>query len=131
MARGRADLSFRWTVVWLVIIAPAAWVGSQFGPLGLALALTGVGVVGLVPNWYFLVRPLCGAGFLEYFRELAMPLLFSLLAGVLAYAAVTPLTADLPRLGLGLGVGSAVYLSLSLFLDRAWRNTVLELLKFR
>ncbi len=131
MARGRADISFKWTVAWLLVIAPAAWAGSQFGPLGLALALTAVAFVGLVPNWYFLVRPLCGAGFIEYFRELVPPLIYALLAGAIAYAAASPVTADLPRLALGLGAGTVVYLSLSLTLDRAWRNAILELLGFR
>ena len=73
MACGRADVNFRWNAAMLLIYPPVVWGGSQFGTIGLAFALTGLVLCALGPAWYFLVRPLCAAGFGEYFRELAVP----------------------------------------------------------
>jgi O-antigen/teichoic acid export membrane protein len=136
MARGRVDLGFRWNLAWMGIFAAAAYAGSQFGALGMALALLSVSMVGQLPNWYFLVRPLCGARFGEYFRTLAVPLALALLAGAAALAAVSlpvaglgvDLGGALPRLAAGLAVGAAAYWGLCLVFNREWTNAVLELL---
>lgn len=129
MARGRADLSFKWNLAWLFIIPISVWAGSRFGEAGIAFALTVLGVAGLVPNWYFLVFPLCGAGFVEYFRALAVPLAVSLAAGLGAYLAVSPLSGDIERLAVGTACGAVLYLALSLKFNPAWPRAMLALCK--
>lgn len=131
MARGRADLSFKWNLFWLPIFAVAVWLGSQFGAHGIALGLAALGIIGLLPNWYFLVRPLCGAGFGEYFRELGIPLALSAAAALVARIAVAGLVGDLPRLAVGLGCGGVAYVIVSFYFNRSWSLAVLELLKLR
>ncbi len=128
LARGRIDLGFRWNLGWTAVFAAAAAIGSLYGALGMAAALVAVGVVAQLPNWYFLVRPLCGAGIGEYFRALAVPLALALPAGLAALAAVQGLEGDLARLAAGGAVGGAAYWGLCLAFNREWTGAVLELL---
>jgi lipopolysaccharide exporter len=128
MARGRADLSFKWNLVWLLITPPTIWAGSQFGTMGMAIAMLALGVVGYWPNWYFLVRPLCGAGLEEYTRQLAVPLALALTAGVAGCAVAYVLDGGLLRVMIGGLTGCLVYCGLSWKFNRVWVSAMLELL---
>jgi O-antigen/teichoic acid export membrane protein len=127
MARGRADLSFKWNLAWLVVFPPAIWAGSQFGAAGMAIVMTGLGIVGYWPNWYFLVRPLCGAGLGEYTKQLAVPLILSAIAGAVALLGASMFEGNLLRLIAGTASGALIYLVASWKFNRAWVNAVMEL----
>lgn len=131
MACGKADLNFRWNLAWLFILPPVVWAASAYGPEALAAALTGLLVLGFVPTWYFLVRPLCHATLGEYTRQLAVPLGLSALAGALAYAIALPFTHDAARLALGLAGGGLAYGVLSVYFNGAWLRAVLEVVAFK
>lgn len=131
MALGRPDLSFHWNLALLLIMAPAVWLGSQFGLIGMAIAITLVAALLYVPNWYFLVRPLCGANFGEYTAQVAVPLGLSLVAGVAGYFSAQLFVNDLARLAMGMLAGGAVYLGLSWYLNRAWAGAMIELIGMR
>jgi hypothetical protein len=83
-----------------------------------------------VPNWYFLVRPLCGAGFGEYSRQFLSPLFASVTAAAVAFGAVWSLSGDVVRLSVGLVVGGAVYVGLSSRINREWFVPMRALLRF-
>jgi O-antigen/teichoic acid export membrane protein len=127
MARGRADLSFKWNMVWLLIMPPAIWFGSQYGVMGMAVAMTALGFIGYWPNWYFLVRPLCGAKLGEYSVQIAVPLVLSLLGGIVGYLSIYALVGDFLRLIVGVSIGGVVYLGLSWRFNRVWVDAMLEL----
>jgi len=127
-AVGRADLAFKWNLTLLLMVSPLLWVGAQYGNQGIALALLAMAVVFAVPGWYVLVRPLCGAGFIEYFKQLLIPLMVALLSSTIAYVAVWPFSDLGVRLGLGLSIGGLGYLILSRLLNRTWFEAILELL---
>jgi lipopolysaccharide exporter len=131
MACGRADLSFRWNVALLLAAAPVVWAGSLHGQWGLALAVTGLIAAVLLPNWYFLVRPLCGATLAEFMQTLWMPLALSVAAGLSAHVATLALEGTVLRLATGMAVGAVAYLALSRAFNRAWLDTVLEMLRRR
>lgn len=128
MAVGRADLEFKWNMAWLFIMPPSIWFGSQFGPLGMAMVMAGLGVAGYTPNWYFLVRPLCGAKYSEYSVQFAVPLAISLVAGLAGYLGANPFATDLVRLVAGGLAGGLVYIGLSWYLNRVWVEAMMELL---
>lgn len=128
MARGRANLSFKWNLAWLVISPPAIWLGSQFGSIGMAWAMLGLGIFGYWPNWYFLVHPLCGAGLGEYSLQLTVPLWISVMAGFAGFVVVAPFEGDVLRLTVGSLVGGLVYLGLSLRFNRVWTDAMTELM---
>ena len=131
MARGRADLSFKWNMVWLFIMPPTIWIGSQFGISGMTISLAMLSVLAFWPNWYFLIRPLCGAGFGEYSIHLATPLILSSCAGLVGYCTAYLLDGNLLRLTIGVSVGGLVYLGLSWRFNRVWINAMIELLEGR
>lgn len=125
---GRADLAFKWNLALLIVVPPALWIGAQYGNQGLGLALILINLILIVPGWYVLVRPLCGAGFVEFFRQLLMPLIVASLAVAVAYAATWSLINEAARLGAGLGIGALIYLILSNLLNRPWIDAMRELL---
>lgn len=127
-ATGRADLSFRWNVGLLVVVGPVIWLGSQFGAQGMAIAMASLMGALYLPNWYFLVLPLCGARLWEYSRQLGAPLIVSFLAGVTAYVAASLSLNSLARLFLGGFAGVCSYLILSWYFNRDWIEAMLELL---
>lgn len=127
-ATGRADLSFKWNLVWLFIIFPVLWVGLQYGSMGLAIALLCLSIIGQIPNWYFLVHPLCGAGFSEYFNEMAGAFISAALAVACALLIIIPLTGNLSRLLVSLGLGSVLYFLVSFRFNREWVNSMVALI---
>ena len=131
MARGRADLSFKWNIVWLLIMPPAIWVGCQFGVSGMAIAMTAFGVLAYWPNWYFLVRPLCSAEFGEYSIQFGIPFALSILAGTVGFLGAYLWTGDLLRLTIGVLVAGMAYAGLSWRFNRVWVDAMLELLGVR
>jgi len=131
LARGRADLLFRWNLFCLVVSVPSIAAGVQYGAHGLALTLAAIVLFLTVANWAFLVRPLCGAGALAYFGELAVPLVITAAAAPAAWFAATAVGGDLARLAVGVVSGAAAYLAISAAFNRSWLDTLLALLKLR
>lgn len=127
MAKGRANLSFKWNLALLIFMPPAIWVGSQFGVSGMAIALTMLYILLYWPVWYFLVRPLCGVKLGEYSVQMAVPLALSIIAGMIGYLSSYLLEGDLLRLIVGVSVGGLVYLGLSWQFNRVWVVAMLEL----
>jgi O-antigen/teichoic acid export membrane protein len=128
-AVGRADLAFKWNLAMLLVVAPVLWFGVQHGDKGMVIALLAMAVVLAVPGWYVLVRPLCGAGFTEYFQQLLTPLMVGLLSSSIAYVAISPFGDIGVRLGLGLSIGGLSYLILSRLFNRIWYEAMAELLR--
>jgi len=120
MAKGREDLSFKWNLALFFVFPPVLWLGSSWGQSGLALSSLSLLVMAFVPNWYFLVRPLCGPGFREYSRQFLSPLFASVAAATVALGAAWSLSGDVARLSVGVVVGGAVYVGLSSRINREW-----------
>jgi len=131
LARGRADLLFRWNLAFLLISVPSIAAGVRYGAQGLALTLAAVALFSTVANWVFLVRPLCGAGAPAYFGELAVPLLITAAAAPVAWFAAAAAGGDIARLAVGAASGAAAYLAISAVFNRSWLDTLLALLKLR
>lgn len=129
MAMGRADLSFKWNISLMVAMLPTIWFGSQFGVLGMSISMATLGVCWYWPNWYFLVRPLCGAKLGEYSVQMAVPLVLSIIAGMAGYLSTYLLDGDLLRLAIGMSVGGLVYVGLSWRFNRVWVAAMMELVR--
>lgn len=129
MAKGRADLSFKWNLTWLFITPPAIWLGSHYGATGIATSMVLLGLIGYWPNWFFLVRPLSSITFIEYSFLLLKPLLTSVCAVVISYLSVMFITAPLLRIISSLLIFSIFYLVLSFYLNQQWVRTIRDFLK--
>lgn len=127
-ATGHADWAFKWNVVLFFFIIPMLLFGSQWGGMGLAITQLMVTLILFIPGWYFLVRPLCGAGLKEYTINLIIPIMTSVMAASVAYLCVWMFSSMLFRLFLGVSVGILVYVLLSWFWNRQWYNAMRELI---
>jgi phosphotransferase system glucose/maltose/N-acetylglucosamine-specific IIC component len=63
---------------------------------------------------------LCGAGFVEYFKQLAIPFVISALAAAAGFAVATLFELAVLRLSTGLIVGGLVYLGLLPLQSCSW-----------
>lgn len=131
IATGRAKRSFKWNLFFLFIHPGVIWLGSKWGTEGLALALLLSATVNLLPSWHYLVKPCCGAGIAENIKQLVVPLWISLVAAMGGYMAATAMDSLFSRLLLGLGISALAYLVLSYFFNRAWSDSMLQLLNRR
>lgn len=79
LARGRPDLGFRWSLLVLLLLVPALYLGLKIGGLlgvAAAFALVQTGVVGL--NYVILVRSLLGPCLYDYSTAVLRPLALAL-----------------------------------------------------
>ncbi len=85
MATGRVDLNLYFNAFVFFAIPIIVFTGSKFGITGVAWSLTLFQISLTIPGWYFMIRNTCGAGFTEYYRQIAIPLILGLLSGSIAY----------------------------------------------
>lgn len=128
-ALGRVRLSVWWNAGLMFCIPPALWLGSHYGSIGMAWAMTIMMAILFVPAWALLVRPTCGAGFYIYAKQVIVPSLFAVTAGALAWLAAHAFVLPSVRLIVGLSVGAISYISLIWFIDRDIRAMVIESLR--
>jgi len=74
LAKGRADMGFYWDLGVFVFFPIAIYIGSFYGLIGISYGMLIVMVLQILLMWYFMVKPLCGAGFIEYFKQIILPL---------------------------------------------------------
>ena len=83
LAKGRADLGFYWNALMFLFFPVTIYLGSFYGLQGVAYSLVLLSIIFSIPNWYFMVRPLCGAKFKEYFYQILQPVIISSLSAVI------------------------------------------------
>lgn len=127
-ALGRGRLIFWWSVGQMLIQVPVFWLGSKYGLDGLSFTLLICALILPLPQWFIIIRPLCNAQFIEYFKQLAIPFSISVLAAVVGYVAALPFDGNLLRLGAGGLIDGLTYLVLSRWLNRPWLAAIAELL---
>jgi len=82
---GAARRGFVWNVAFLAVSTVVIWVGALFGGvLGVALALSVMSAALQPAAYYLLVRPFTGPIAGSYSRAIGVPLVASVLAGLLA-----------------------------------------------
>ncbi|CAI8723539.1 Colanic acid exporter [Methylococcus capsulatus] len=127
LGMGRADLSMKWNLALLFLYPPALWFGSHFGPEGMAWTMLGLMMTFFIPGWYFLVRPLCKAGLVEYAIAALRPFVFSGIAIAPAHFLALQIDEPVLRLVLGIGIAAPLYLAVSHLGNREWFRAMLQL----
>ena len=127
LAKGKANWSFRWTLVNLIVFVPALYWGVRYGIDGIAAVLSAAAVLFLVVT-QLLVNRLIDLRMTDYFKSFIGPLLTTLLVAV-ALVAVRSLTnlGPVEALLLGVVVGGIAYaIAMRLFawafVMRFWRD---------
>ncbi|MYF18200.1 MAG: oligosaccharide flippase family protein, partial [Gemmatimonadetes bacterium] len=127
LAKGKANWSFRWTLVNLIVFVPALYWGVRYGIDGIAAVLSAAAVLFLVVT-QILVNRLIDLRMIDYFKSFVGPFLTTLWVAV-ALVAVRSLTDLKPveALLLGAVIGSIAYafavrLFAWAFVMRFWRD---------
>jgi len=131
LAVGKADVSFKWNLCLFFIVPPFLWVAAQWGIEGLAAGQAILMAGLLIPAWYFLVWPNCGARGWEYAKSLLSPLVCSLPAVSLGFFAATVATEPGYRLLVASIIATPIYLLLSAVFNREWLQAMWQLLTRR
>ncbi len=124
---GRADLAMRWNLALLLVYPPLLWLGSLYGPEGMAWAMFGLMAILFVPGWIFLVRPVCDAKLLEYCVAALKPFVLAAATVAPAYLLAVRFDGAVPRLCIGVGVAAPSYLAISWVANREWVQALMEL----
>jgi O-antigen/teichoic acid export membrane protein len=77
LAKGKANWGFYWNLGLFFYIPLGIYIGSFWSLEGISYSLIILQLSLIVPNWYFLVKPLCKAKFIEYHRQIIIPILIS------------------------------------------------------
>ena len=130
LAKGRVDLGFYWNLGLFFFIPLTIFIGSYWGLKGVSFTLLGLMIILLVPSWYFMVNPLCGAGFKEYFWQILKPLIFAIIGGLFAYGASLLFGIENIYLNAGLiaVLMGVVVLMLNVWFNREFVDTMFELI---
>jgi O-antigen/teichoic acid export membrane protein len=128
---GRVRLAAKWNAGLLLIVPPVIWLGSQWGAIGMAWAMAGLMLVLFVPGWAILIRPTCGDGLWEYTRQVLLPTICALIAGMIAWLVANNLEVEWQRLMVGLTIGTLIYTLLSWMLNRPAIEMAANLLRHK
>ncbi len=130
LARGRADLGFYFNLVKFFFLPLIIYIGSYWELHGVAYSLLLFVIFFTFPSWYYIIKPLCGAGFKEYFWQILKPFIFTLIGGIFAYSVsilfgIKNMLIDAVVLSLVMGV---IVLILNILYNRAFTDILLELI---
>ena len=121
LARGRADLGFKWNLALLFFQVPGVYLGSRFGGVeGVALAVVLLQIFFNLASYPFLIRVLLGPCLGEYLRSQLPPLAIAAAMGLVVW--LVPSVIDVPRvtmLVVAVTVGAIIYIGLTLVLEHA------------
>ncbi len=129
LAVGMVGRVHAWNLANFIVTVPLLWITAKSGGLpAMTLALCGLQVVVFFLLWRILILPACGARFAEYLGHLAPAFLSTAVAATLTFLLTLPLAGPWKLPG-GIALFGAVYLGLSLLINRAWISAMLELFR--
>jgi len=106
MAIGRTKWMFWWNFIQMLLWTPIFWTGAKYGAEGLAVAsLVSMSASNIIFMWYALIRPACGAKFIEYITQLTIPFIISLITAIPAFYAAYFIEWTLLQISKGLIIG--------------------------
>ncbi|MEJ2546160.1 MAG: oligosaccharide flippase family protein [Calditrichaceae bacterium] len=85
IARGRTDIGFYWNLFVFAVYPIVVYFSSIQGVYFLAASLAAFRVILSYPGWYMVLRKLISVGYVEYLSHYYLPLITSVVSGVVAY----------------------------------------------
>ena len=85
LAKGKPQYEMYWNIGLFFIIPITIYISSFYGIIGVAWGWVILMLLLMIANWYFLVNKLCGAGFVEYHKQIIKPLFLAILFGIFVY----------------------------------------------
>lgn len=122
LAKGKAKLGFYWNLGLFFYIPIGVYIASQWGLVGISWGLVIIMFSLMIPNWYFLVRPLCGAKFFEYHWQILKPMMLSVVVIVLGYFLSSTIENIFLKIGIISLVGAVIVIGLNLIFNKKLMN---------
>lgn len=85
LAKGRADLGFKWNLILFFLSIPMIYAGAHWGTSGIAFALLVLQVCLHIPGYTWLIRPFIGDCGLTYIVSILKPTLLAVAMGIIAF----------------------------------------------
>ena len=129
LARGKAKLGFWWNLGLFFYVPVGIYAGSYWGLEGISWSLVFLSFpLGMIANWYVLVRTLCGAKFIEYHKEIFIPFFIASVSGLVVYISIYFVEIVWLRLLIGSITGLILVAGLNYLMNKKFIN---ELKGFR
>jgi len=130
-AKGKPEYGLYWNIGLFFIIPITIYVGSFYGIIGVVWGWIILMLLLAIPNWYFLVNKLCGAGFKEYFKGMLKPLVLASISGLLAYGGMLLVNSKIILINLLLVsvIGGALVILLNIFFNKEFFMIVKSMVK--
>ena len=116
LAVGKVQLALKWNSLLLLFMPVSIYFGAGYGVEGVAVALLILQIALIPGHWWFLLYQSAKVSFKEFIQSLMIPLILSAITGAFVMLGLNLLenTNTLVELMLGLALGGAVYISLSI-----------------
>lgn len=124
LAKGKANWGFWWNLGLFFYVPLGIYFSSYWGLGGIAWVLVLLQLSLVIPNWYFLVKKLCDAKFVEYHKQILIPAIVSFCAGIVSYLSIMYVEQIVLKLLIGSVVGFVVVVGLNYFMNK---NFLIEL----
>jgi O-antigen/teichoic acid export membrane protein len=118
LAKGKANWGFWWNLGLFFYVPIGIYISSQWGLVEISWGLVFIMISLVIPNWFFLVKPLCGASFIKYHKEIVLPAIISIIAGIIISLFVDYIDDLVQRLILGTILWFVMIVGLNLLLNR-------------
>lgn len=118
LAKGKVKFGFWWNLLLLFYVPFMIYISSQWGIMGISWGMAIALLSIIIPQWYFIVRPLCGARFLEYYKEILTPMIIVVTSGSLVYILINDLEIIMLKFIFSILIGSILIIVLNYFLNR-------------
>ncbi len=123
---GKANISFYWNMIMIVLIPVFIVLGSFYGVIGVSVSLATVYFLLIFIDWYFLIRRYLNINFFCYHLNIFKPIFLSLIS-------IIPVTLffngkNITEVIISGAIYMIFYFTLSLYLNRNFVNTLKEFL---
>ena len=131
VARGRTDLSFKWTIVRFCCAPLAIYLASFFNVEAVAYSQVILHFVFFLIYWYMVIRPLTGMNLNEYVGSFSNSIVCAFVASVptILFTANITLESQLLYLIIGCSIFAITYLTISYLTNKKLVNFFISLIK--
>ncbi len=128
LARGKANWGFWWNFGLLFCIPLTIYIGNFWNLVGIAFALVLIKFFLQILGWYFMVKPLCNAQFIDYFRVIFVPAFIAFITGLVVNFIINIINIAWLRLLIGSFLGLIILLILNYLFNKKF---LIELKNFK
>lgn len=131
VAKGRTDISFKWTIIRCTIAPLVVYIASFFQVEAIAYSQVILRIFFFIIYWYMMIRPLAGLSLYEYVGSFSNSIMCAAIASVptLIFAMNVIFESQLAYLIIGCAIFAITYLTFSYITNKKLVNFFISLIK--